>query len=70
MTSHAALVVGRWGKSCVVGCGDIEINSDVKTFVAKNGLVIKEVNWIGLHGTEAMVYQGSEATGKKACQQR
>jgi pyruvate,orthophosphate dikinase len=70
MTSHAALVAGRWGRNCLIGCGDVEIASDAKSFVAKNGVVIKEVNWIGLHGTEAMVYQGSKPTGKKACQQR
>ena len=27
MTSHAALVARGWGKCCIVGCNDIEINT-------------------------------------------
>lgn len=61
MTSHAALVARGWGKCCIVGCGDIEINSDAKTFVAKNGVVIKEGDWISLNGTKGLVYEGSMA---------
>ncbi len=59
MTSHAALVARGWGKCCIVGCGDIEIHSDAKTFHAKNGVVIKEGDWISLNGTKGLVYEGS-----------
>jgi pyruvate, orthophosphate dikinase len=58
MTSHAALVARGWGKCCIVGCGDIEIHNDTKTFHAKNGVVIKEGDWISLNGTKGLVYEG------------
>jgi pyruvate,orthophosphate dikinase len=59
MTSHAALVARGWGKCCIVGCGDIEIRHDTKTFHAKNGVIIKEGDWITLNGTKGLVYEGS-----------
>lgn len=59
MTSHAALVARGWGKCCIVGCGDMEIHNDAKTFHARDGAVIKEGDWISLNGTKGLVYQGS-----------
>jgi pyruvate,orthophosphate dikinase len=59
MTSHAALVARGWGKCCIVGCGDIEIHAETKSFRAKNGVVIKEGDWITLNGTKGLVYEGS-----------
>ena len=59
MTSHAALVARGWGKCCIVGCGDIEIHNDTKTFHAKNGVVVKEGDWVTLNGTKGLVYEGS-----------
>ncbi|MBL7742315.1 MAG: pyruvate, phosphate dikinase [Chitinophagaceae bacterium] len=61
MTSHAALVARGWGKCCIVGCSDIEIHSESKVFHAKNGVVIKEGDWISLNGTKGLVYEGSMA---------
>ena len=61
MTSHAALVARGWGKCCIVGCGDIEIHTDGKNFHAKNGVIIKEGDWISLNGTKGLVYEGSMA---------
>lgn len=58
MTSHAALVARGWGKCCIVGCTDIEIHSESKTFKAKNGELIKEGDVITLNGTKGLVYQG------------
>lgn len=58
MTSHAALVARGWGKCCIVGCTDIEIHSESKTFKAKNGEIIKEGDVITLNGTKGLVYQG------------
>ncbi len=58
MTSHAALVARGWGKCCIVGCNDIEIHADTKTFKAKNGTVVKEGDVITLNGTKGLVYEG------------
>lgn len=56
MTSHAALVARGWGKCCVVGCADIEVAA--KSFTTKDGVVIKEGDWISINGTKGLVYQG------------
>ena len=61
MTSHAALVARGWGKCCIVGCSDIEIHSETKTFKAKTGELIHEGDWISLNGTKGLVYEGSMA---------
>ena len=61
MTSHAALVARGWGKCCIVGCGDIEIHSESKSFKAKTGELIHEGDWISLNGTKGLVYEGSMA---------
>lgn len=58
MTSHAALVARGWGKCCIVGCGDIEIGRDGRSFRARGGQVIKEGDWISLNGTSGRVYVG------------
>jgi len=58
MTSHAALVARGWGKCCIVGCGEIEIDEEAKSFRTKGGVVIKEGDWISLNGTKGLVYQG------------
>ncbi|MBF0532694.1 MAG: pyruvate, phosphate dikinase, partial [Candidatus Omnitrophica bacterium] len=59
MTSHAALVARGWGKCCIVGCSDVEIGDDGKSFTTKKGATIKEGDWITLNGTKGLVYQGS-----------
>ncbi len=61
MTSHAALVARGWGKCCIVGCSDIEIHADTKTFHTKTGDIIKEGDWLSLNGTKGLVYEGSMA---------
>jgi pyruvate,orthophosphate dikinase len=61
MTSHAALVARGWGKCCIVGCSDIEICSDGKSFETKKGAAIKEGDWISLNGTKGLVYKGKLA---------
>jgi len=58
MTSHAALVARGWGKCCIVGCSDMEIGNDEKSFITKKGAVVKEGEWICLNGTKGLVYQG------------
>lgn len=59
MTSHAALVARGWGKCCIVGCNDIHIADDHKSFRAKDGTVVHEGDWITLNGTKGTVYNGS-----------
>jgi pyruvate,orthophosphate dikinase len=61
MTSHAALVARGWGKCCIVGCGDIEIGDDGKSFKTKKGVVVREGEWMSLNGTKGLVYNGKIA---------
>ncbi|MEE9612425.1 MAG: pyruvate, phosphate dikinase [Desulfatiglandales bacterium] len=56
MTSHAALVARGWGKCCIVGCGDLDIDLATKT-ISVNGVSLKEGDWITLNGTRGHVYQ-------------
>jgi pyruvate,orthophosphate dikinase len=58
MTSHAALVARGWGKCCIVGCTDVDLADDNKSFKTRKGTVIKEGDWISLNGTTGLVYNG------------
>jgi pyruvate,orthophosphate dikinase len=57
MTSHAALVARGWGKCCIVGCGDLDIDYKART-VKVGDRVLKEGDWISLNGTQGIVYAG------------
>ncbi|MEJ2182508.1 MAG: pyruvate, phosphate dikinase [Nitrospirota bacterium] len=57
MTSHAALVARGWGKCCIVGCSDLDINLPAKT-INVNGRVLREGDWVTLNGTKGRVYEG------------
>lgn len=57
MTSHAALVARGWGKCCIVGCSDLNIDVHRKE-VYVNGKTLKEGDWITLNGTAGKVYEG------------
>lgn len=57
MTSHAALVARGWGKCCIVGCSDLNINVQKKE-IHVNGKVLREGDWITLNGTVGNVYEG------------
>ncbi|MBI4978158.1 MAG: pyruvate, phosphate dikinase [Spirochaetes bacterium] len=61
MTSHAALVARGWGKCCVVGCADLEIGDDGKSFKTKSGALVREGDWISINGTKGTVYTGELA---------
>ena len=55
MTSHAALVARGWGKSCIVGCSDININYDDKT-IKINNTIYHEGDYLTLDGSTGLVY--------------
>ncbi|MFA5375736.1 MAG: pyruvate, phosphate dikinase [Dehalococcoidia bacterium] len=61
MTSHAALVARGWGKCCIVGCADVEIADNNKSFKTKSGKTVSAGDWITLNGTKGAVYEGSLA---------
>jgi len=56
MTSHAALVARGWGKCCIVGCSDIELDYDSKT-LSINGATLNEGDWVTLNGTKGTFYE-------------
>ncbi|MEW6714272.1 MAG: pyruvate, phosphate dikinase [Nitrospirota bacterium] len=58
MTSHAALVARGWGKCCIVGCSELDIDVKARK-INVNGRVIKEGEWITLNGSKGRVYEGS-----------
>ncbi|MEZ5031360.1 MAG: pyruvate, phosphate dikinase [Saprospiraceae bacterium] len=58
MTSHAALVARGWGKCCIVGCGSIEIATDLTSFITEDGHTVRKGDWISLNGTKGLVYDG------------
>ncbi|MBI4826039.1 MAG: pyruvate, phosphate dikinase [Nitrospirae bacterium] len=60
MTSHAALVARGWGKCCIVGCSELQIDLKSKK-INVNGRTIKQGDWITLNGTKGRVYEGSLA---------
>ena len=57
MTSHAALVARGWGKCCIVGCGELQINVSKKE-VGIGGKLISEGDWVTMNGTEGRIYSG------------
>ena len=56
MTSHAAVVARGMGRCCICGCGDININEELKTITTKDGQTFKEGDYISLDGTTGIVY--------------
>lgn len=57
MTSHAAVVARGMGKPCIVGCEEISIDMNVKTFTA-GGVTVKKDDIISIDGTEGKVILG------------
>jgi len=60
MTSHAALVARGWGKCCIVGAGELEIDAEAKT-MSVDGRSFKEGDFLTLNGTRGLVYEGQLA---------
>jgi len=57
MTSHAALVARGWGKCCIVGCADLNINF-VNQEMTVDNRVIKKGDWVSMNGSKGVVYLG------------
>lgn len=55
-TSHAAVVARGMGKPCVVGCSQIEINVDKKSFSVNERKVVTEGQMITIDGSTGRVY--------------
>jgi len=60
-TSHAAVVACGWGKCCVVGAGDLQINPEKGTFVVA-GKTFGREDVISIDGTSGEVMVGSIST--------
>ncbi len=58
MTSHAAVVARGMGRCCVSGCGELTIDEEAKTITTKDGLILKEGDFISLDGSTGAVYEG------------
>ncbi len=60
MTSHAALVARGWGKCCIVGAGDAEV--DVEAGTMKIGAkTYRSGDTLSLNGSRGTVYEGALA---------
>ena len=57
MTSHAALVARGWGKCCIVGCADLNIDFNSQE-MRVNNKVIKKGDWVSMNGSKGVVYIG------------
>ena len=55
MTSHAALVARGWGKACIVGCANLNIDLKNKTLTVNNQKY-KEGDWLTINSTEGFIY--------------
>ncbi|MEE8111100.1 MAG: putative PEP-binding protein, partial [Acidobacteriota bacterium] len=68
MTSHAAVVARGMGKSCVVGCSEIRIESDTRQMTLGNR-VIREGEEISIDGSTGEVFLGRLLTRESVVHQ-
>jgi len=61
MTSHAAVVARGMGKSCVTGCGALNVDYKTQTFKV-GGKVVKKGDYISIDGSTGEVMLGQVAT--------
>ncbi len=61
MTSHAAVVARGWGKCCVAGAGDIQINAEEGSFTV-SGRIFHREDTISIDGSTGEVMQGATPT--------
>lgn len=63
VTSHAAVVARGWGKPCVCGCDELEIDCAEGTMKIKStGEVFREGDMISINGTTGEVIRGAIPT--------
>ena len=55
MTSHAALVARGWGKACIVGCANLNIDIQNKC-VNINNKKYKQGDWFTINSTAGLIY--------------
>jgi pyruvate,orthophosphate dikinase len=60
-SSHAALVSRQMGKSCIVGCGELNIDYEAGTVTVK-GKVLREGDLISIDGFTGEVFEGAIPT--------
>jgi len=60
MTSHAAVVARGWGKPCIAGCSDIQINTEQTAFMCGE-VTVSEGDWISIKGATGEVILGRQA---------
>ncbi len=56
-TSHAAVVARGWGKCCIVGCADLQINEPGGT-MSINGKTLRAGDYLTLDGSAGAIYEG------------
>jgi pyruvate,orthophosphate dikinase len=61
MTSHAAVVGRQMGKPAVVGCGEVSLNEEEKSFSIRDKK-ISEGDWVSIEGTSGEVLDGEIPT--------
>jgi pyruvate,orthophosphate dikinase len=61
MTSHAAVVARGMGKCAVVGCKDIEVDVEHRSF-SVNGTRITEGDWLTVDGATGRIFSGNLPT--------
>jgi pyruvate,orthophosphate dikinase len=61
MTSHAAVVARGWGKTCVVGAGEIHIDEKARKMTV-NGKDYGPEDWISIDGSSGDVIEGQMPT--------
>jgi pyruvate,orthophosphate dikinase len=61
MTSHAAVVARGWGKCCIAGAGEVEINEANRT-ISINGRSFGDQDIISIDGTSGEVMAGEVPT--------
>lgn len=61
MTSHAAVVARGMGKCAVVGCKEIEVDTEHRRF-SVDGTVVAEGEWLTLDGATGRVFSGNLPT--------